>query len=187
MNVLGHLRERPVHEATGGPDHYVSFVTDPTPTVFLLAGLPGSGKSTYARRLEADGVVRVSVDAEMMSRHGRIGVDYPADAHVRLLGPVLAWASERLIAEVRGGASVVFDHGLGNRRDREELKRIVESAGATWRLVVFREEVSTLLQRLARRQGEDPCDSMPITPEMLAYLASVYEEPSEEGEELATW
>lgn len=161
-------------------------MTDPTPTVFLLAGLPGSGKSTYARRLEADGVVRVSVDAEMLSRHGRIGVDYPSDAHDGLLGPVLAWASERLTTEVRGGASVVFDHGLGNRRDRDEFKRIAEDAGATWRLVAFREELGTLLERLARRQGDDPCDSMPITPEMLAYLASVYEEPSDEGEEFST-
>ena len=154
------------------------------PTVYLLAGLPGSGKSTYARRLEANGVVRVSVDAEMLARHGRIAVDYPTDHHTGLLRPVLDWATDRLVAEVGTGASVVFDHGLGNRRDREKFKSIAEVAGAQWKLVHFPTETSTLVERLARRRVKGMTDSVPITLDMLAYLASVYEEPSGEGEEL---
>ena len=154
-------------------------------TVYLLAGLPGSGKSTYARCLEARGVVLVSVDAEMMARHGRIAVDYPVEAHVRLLGPVLDWATERLRAEVANGASVVLDHGLGNRRDRDKYKLIAESAGAEWKLVHFQAEIHTLLERLSVRSVDDVAGVVSITPDMLAYLASVYEEPSGEGEELA--
>jgi len=156
------------------------------PTVYLLAGLPGSGKSTYARRLEARGVVRVSVDAEMLARHGRIVADYPVESHVDLLGPVLEWATDRLLARVGAGASVVFDHGLGSRRERDRYKLIVESAGAQWKLVYFPAEIATLLDRLSARSVEDAANSVPITPPMLAYLASVYEEPSGEGEELAT-
>lgn len=47
------------------------------PVVHLPAGLTGSGKTTYARRLEAEGVLRLSVDEEVFARHGRYGVDYP--------------------------------------------------------------------------------------------------------------
>src|SRR5690606_34778651 len=72
-------------------------VSSGQPTVYLMAGLPGSGKATYARRLEARGIVRVSVDAEMLARHGRIAVDYPVESHVALLGPVLEWATDRLV------------------------------------------------------------------------------------------
>ncbi|WP_412769062.1 AAA family ATPase [Micromonospora zamorensis] len=52
------------------------------PVVYLLVGLPGSGKSTYARALELTGVVRLSVDDVLQARHGRLGKDYPADRHV---------------------------------------------------------------------------------------------------------
>ena len=39
-----------------------------------------------------------------------------------------------------------------------------------------------LLDRLATRQATDPNSSMRITPEMLRYLSSRYEEPAHEGE-----
>ena len=43
--------------------------------VYLLCGLTGSGKTTYAKRLEAGGAVRLSVDEEVYARHGRYGVE----------------------------------------------------------------------------------------------------------------
>ena len=36
-----------------------------SPVVYLLCGLTGSGKTTYARQLEAAGAVRLSVDEEV--------------------------------------------------------------------------------------------------------------------------
>jgi hypothetical protein len=39
--------------------------------VYLLCGLTGSRKTSYAKRLEAGGAVRLSVDEEVYARHGR--------------------------------------------------------------------------------------------------------------------
>jgi len=159
-------------------------VSGPKPLLYLLAGLPGSGKSTYARTLEHAGVVRVSIDEWMLDRHGEIGIDYRVEDHIDLLGPALEWARDRIVGELRSGTSVVFDHGLGSRNQRDEFKRLARETGAQWRLSHFRVDVDELLIRLAERQRQNPMGSVRITPDMLRYLASVYEQPLGEGEKL---
>ena len=63
------------------------------PVVYLLCGLTGSGKTTYAKRLEAAGAVRLTVDEEVHARHGRYGVDYPTAEYFGLVFAyhVTAW------------------------------------------------------------------------------------------------
>ncbi len=41
------------------------------PSVFLLCGLPGSGKTTYAKKLEQSGAIRYTLDEEVFKRFGR--------------------------------------------------------------------------------------------------------------------
>ncbi|MEV7215990.1 AAA family ATPase [Kitasatospora cineracea] len=92
-----------------------------TPTVHLLVGLTGSGKTTYATRvLEPAGAVRLSVDELLHARHGRYGVDYPEDRYFELEAPVLAEVRARLAELVSAGRDVVLDHGLWLQRDHEE-------------------------------------------------------------------
>ncbi|SCG68271.1 Predicted kinase [Micromonospora zamorensis] len=150
--------------------------------VYLLVGLPGSGKSTYARALELTGVVRLSVDDVLQARHGRLAKDYPADRHVSLLGPVVEEVRRQLIELIRSGRSVVLDHGLGQRRERDDYKQLVESLGADWRLLHFRVDQAELRRRLAIR-NEDAASGI-ITPETLDWIAAVSEEPRGEGEEI---
>ncbi|OON30109.1 GTP-binding protein [Micromonospora sp. Rc5] len=149
--------------------------------VYLLVGLPGSGKSTYARTLERDGVLRLSVDEQMMTRHGRLGKDYPTEQHLDLLGPVVDAVRRQLITAVKSGRTVVLDHGLGRRSERDEYKQLVTSLGATWRLLHFPVERDELLRRLAVR-NESPGYGV-IDPEVLDWIATASEEPHDEGEE----
>jgi predicted kinase len=157
-------------------------VSSSRPLLYLLAGLPGTGKSTYARALEATGVARVSVDEEMLARHGQIGVDHRVEDHGELLGPVVDWARECTVELLCSGTSVVFDHGLGTREQRDDFKRLADDHGARWQLLHFRVEKDELLGRLAARANDESDRSMRITPKMLRYLSSVYEEPTHEGE-----
>ena len=155
---------------------------NPSPVVYLLAGLPGSGKTEHARRLESRGVVRLSVDEAMVASHGRLGVDYPAEEHAERLGPVIDQVRARLIDHVRSGRSVVLDHGLGLREERKKYKRLVEDLGATWELLYFEAETETLLTRLAERGRLNP-DAIPITEEILIWMAESWEPPEDEGEQ----
>lgn len=47
------------------------------PFCVLMAGLPGSGKTTLSRVLTDRGFVRLCPDEEMYRRHGVYGVDFP--------------------------------------------------------------------------------------------------------------
>lgn len=151
-----------------------------TAVVYLLTGLPGSGKTTYAKALP--GVIRLSVDEVILARHGRLGKDYPESEHLSLLGAVVTDVQQRLVEHIRAGQSVVLDHGLGTTAERDAYKRLVTEHGGTWRLVHFPVDRDELLRRLALRNDE--AESGMITPETLDWIAEHSEPPHGEGEEL---
>lgn len=155
------------------------------PTVFLLVGLTGSGKTTYARSvLEPRGVVRVSVDEEVHRRHGRYGVDYPEWEYFDRQAPVVAWARERLAELVTEGRDVVVDHGLWRRAERAEWKKLVEAAGARWRLLYFPVEREELLRRLTERNRRADANALTVSEEALDDFVARFDPPENEGEEV---
>ncbi|WP_249351894.1 AAA family ATPase [Nocardiopsis akebiae] len=155
------------------------------PVVFLLVGLTGSGKTTYARTvLEPRGVVRLSVDEEVHRRHGRYGVDYPEWEYFERQAPVVEWVRERLVSLVAEGRDVVVDHGLWRCAERAEWKKLVESAGARWRLLYFPVEQEELLRRLSERNRRQDANALTVTPEALADFVARFDPPEGEGEEV---
>ncbi|MGW4160023.1 ATP-binding protein [Streptomyces sp. SS162] len=155
------------------------------PTVFLLVGLTGSGKTTYAQQvLEPQGAVRLSVDEVVFERHGRYGVDYPGNTYFEKEAPVVAELHKRLAEFVAEGRHVVWDHGLWPRKDRDAMKTLVESAGGRWRLLYFPVARDELLRRLTERNERGDANSLMVTPEALDDFFARFEEPQGEGEEI---
>ena len=150
--------------------------------VWLLTGLPGAGKTTFALALEQQGVIRLSVDDQMTALHGRIGKDHAEHEHLTLQAPVIEGVRRQLIELVRAGHSVVLDHGLGRRAERDDYKRLVTEHGGRWRLVTFQLDRDELLRRLSKR-NDDPAHGV-ITPQILDWLTESCEAPHGEGEEL---
>ncbi|MFF6786839.1 AAA family ATPase [Streptomyces sp. NPDC012510] len=155
------------------------------PVVYLLVGLTGSGKTTYAkRRLEPDGAVRLSVDELVHARHGRYGVDYPERDYFALEAPVVAEVRERLVELVMAGRDVVLDHGLWLRSARQEWKKLVEEAGGRWRLLYFPVSREELLRRLEERNGREDANALTVTQSALDDFYARFEPPHDEGEEI---
>jgi predicted kinase len=95
--------------------------------VYLLVGLTGAGKTTYARRvLEPAGVVALSADE----------------------------AGERLPEHLAAGRDVALDLGLLRRADRDHWKLRVEALGGRWRLLYFPVSRAELLHRLPVPESE---------------------------------
>lgn len=155
------------------------------PVVYLLVGLTGSGKTTYAQRHLAD-ALRLSVDERVHERHGRYGVDYPEHEYFALEAPVVAEVREELVKLVAAGQDVVLDHGLWLRSAREEWKKVVESAGGRWRLLYFPVERAELLRRLAARNERQDANALTVSPSALEDFYARFEPPEGEGEEIVT-
>ena len=154
------------------------------PLVYLLSGLTGSGKTTFARSLEAADVVRLSVDEEVFARHGRYGVDYPVHEYRARERPVVDDIRRRLVDLVHAGRCVVLDYGLWLRSEREDYKRLVEAAGGRWRLLYFEVDRSELSRRLAQRNERSDADALTVTDSVLDEFVARFEPPSGEGEEI---
>ncbi|MFD5559307.1 AAA family ATPase, partial [Kitasatospora griseola] len=110
------------------------------PVVHPLSGLPGAGRTTFARELEREGVVRLSVDERVVARYGRLGVDCPEPEHLALLESVVGEVRAELVEVVGAGRSVVLDHGLGTRDGEGKGKQLVVGLGAWWWVLFFSAE-----------------------------------------------
>lgn len=52
--------------------------------VIMMCGVCGSGKTTYAKKKEQEGYIRLSIDEEMWKLYGRKGIDYPEEQYEKL-------------------------------------------------------------------------------------------------------
>ncbi|TYP76659.1 AAA family ATPase [Paenibacillus methanolicus] len=136
--------------------------------VVLMCGIAGSGKKTFSQLLEQDGYVRLSIDEDVWSAHGRYGVDYPVERYRAYLDEAHARLRTKLVALIQHKQQVVVDSSFWNRSERDRYKQLVEDAGGKWRLIYLNVHPDELRKRLKiRSQRFDANAAFPITEEML--------------------
>jgi predicted kinase len=147
-----------------------------------MCGVSGAGKTTYAKELEAQGYVRLSIDEEVWGRFGRYGVDYDASMFDEHSAEAEAVLQQRLIELVRAGRDVVVDFSFWERSTRDRFKRLVVASGGRWQLVYLKVTPERLGERLAARRERFDANSFPTTDALLERFLSGFEEPNGEGE-----
>ncbi|MEU4128179.1 AAA family ATPase [Streptomyces wuyuanensis] len=129
------------------------------PLCVLMAGLPGSGKTTLSRALTARGFVRLCPDEEMFRRHGVYGVDFPRGVFPTLERPVLEDVAADLSEQLKAGHDVVVDHGFWTPEDRARWQAIATDAGAVPVLIYLAASHDELWARISKRNefhADDP-------------------------------
>ena len=120
------------------------------PTLHLMCGLPGAGKTTVARDLELEhGAVRLTPDDWI---HSMLPEGWTDEQLHSLRDPVEAL--QRALAErlLSLGVSVILDWGLWGDDEREALRALARDQGARVELHLLDPPREELLRRLKDRE-----------------------------------
>ena len=141
------------------------------PRLILICGLPGSGKTTFAKELAPKvPAVRLSPDEW---KHD-LGIDY-YDEQRRVQLENRLWQLGQELLPL--GQSVILENGFWTREERDELRLAARSLGVPVELHYLEAPVDELWRRLELRNDEARPGAAPIKREDLEKWALQFEAP----------
>lgn len=141
-------------------------------TLHLICGLPCSGKSTFAERLEGEErALRLTPDV-WMSRIVRDG--YDAERR-KAVGEIQLDIAMRVLEL---GANVIWEAGFWSRAERDLIRARAQEVGARVKLHVLEASLETLTARIIARNAALPPDTFHVEPADLALWWTWFEPPT---------
>src|SRR3954452_9060232 len=127
------------------------------PTLFLTVGLPGTGKTIAARRLEVEQrALRLTKDEWVKALYGQ---GNPPSAQDVIEGRLIDIGLRALEL----GRNVVIDFGLWGRDERSALRQAAADRGARVKILYFEVSPREQRRRLDQRQADAPHTTWPIS------------------------
>ena len=145
-------------------------------TLFMMMGLPGSGKTTLARQIEREEKALLLEADAWMAQIVREPFDFN---RLKSVHSVQLDIARRVLAL---GLNVVLDLGFFLRSDRDAGRRVAQDAEANTRLIFLDPPLKELVRRLEARNKALPPNTFHITMEHLERCISWLERPDADEE-----
>ena len=144
------------------------------PILYLLLGLPGSGKTTAGAELsKLTGAVHLSSDSFRLSLFER--PQFTQDEH-DVLYKMLDYMCELLLAS---RTSVVYDANLNRYEHRQEKYKIAKKTGAITKLFWLQVHRDMAKERRISKQNVALISKHETPDDMFERIADIFEEPVE--------
>jgi predicted kinase len=146
-------------------------------TLFLTCGLPGSGKTIIARRIEQEySAVRLTADEWLSELRPHLPSRERDDFR-----PAVERIQLRLVKRLLGlGCNVVLDWGLWAKVERDEYRTLARSLNANVVLCLTESPLEELGIRLAQRNANRRQDEFHISDEDLERALSFWQPPTQD-------
>lgn len=152
-----------------------------TPTLYVMVGLPASGKTTRAKEMERDcKALRLTPDEWMIPLFAdlaprQFGKSLAGDKRDILEGR-LVWLALRAL---QLGTNVVLDFGLWARHERSALHHLALAAGARFQLVYVEVDDHEQARRVEERNAREPATAFSMTLAELQLWRQSFQAPDE--------
>ena len=145
-------------------------------TLHLMVGLPCSGKTTLARKIEVEqSALRLTPDEWQVSLFGQDAEEPEHDARHSLIEAMLWNQASRLLVL---GTNVILDFGFWAREEREDFRSRAKQLGASSEVHFMDVPAEELLRRLAERNSQPSQDTFHITEEMMKPWIAFFQRPT---------
>jgi predicted kinase len=155
------------------------------PIAHLICGFIGSGKTTFARKLEQEiGVVRFTKDEWMVRVFGNSPPKnkFEYDKFHEYDSKMANLATEIALRFLKTGTSVIIDDGFWFRKQRDEMRQTLKDIDAAAKFYFIDTPVDVMKARTVKRSENPPVDSFYITEQEFNDYLKTFQPPTADEE-----
>lgn len=145
-------------------------------TLHLMVGLPCSGKTTLAQKLESErSALRLTPDEWQVRLFGQDAEEQEHDVRHNLIETMLWNIASRALGL---GTNVILDFGFWAREEREDFRLRAKQLGASSEVHFLDVPENELMRRLAVRNSQLSQESFQIPEDMMKPWITFFQRPT---------
>jgi predicted kinase len=150
------------------------------PIAHIIIGFIGSGKTTFARKLEKEtGAVRFTKDEWMVRL---FGTTPPKEKFEEYDNKMASLATDMALKCLKAGIDVIIDEGFWVKEQRDEIREKVKKVGAIPKVYYLEVPFEFMKARTLKRSENPPVDSFTIDEESFDHYWKFFQPPDKDEE-----